>query len=77
MNRIAFMFSGTAADAVKPNTHVIFKVKGCDWLRVSVFHDVRGATQPAPHLRTNTRLQSLSAALMSALDAKLVGEEIF
>ena len=72
MNRIAFMFSGTAAGAVKPENPVIFKIIDFDWLRVSVFHDVRGATQPALHLRTNTRLQPLSAASMSALDTKLL-----
>ena len=64
MNIIAFMVSGTAADAVKPMGPVTLEACNVDWLRVSDSHDVPGQIYRMPTNRTNTRLQPLSALSM-------------
>lgn len=48
LDPIVLMSSGTAADAVKPKKPLAFKVTQADWLRVSVFHDVRGPRLTTP-----------------------------
>jgi hypothetical protein len=57
---IVFMVSGTAADAVKPKIPLALEVTRVDWLRVSVFHDVRGASS----IRTPLQDEYTAAAVI-------------
>jgi hypothetical protein len=45
LNPITFMFSGTAAGAVKPINFLALEVTSPDWLRAGDSHDVQGALE--------------------------------
>jgi hypothetical protein len=49
LNPITFMFSGTAAGAVKPINSLALEVTSPDWLRAGDSHDVQGTPVRPAH----------------------------